>query len=320
MHSNYGDHNPANAWMGRAAEYVLGELQPRVYFGENAPGLSGKIGKNVRENLRRIGQENGYTMSLYRTKSLLHGVPQVRERTFYFFWRGDRTPILDYYSRPHAKIEDVIRSASASNFQREPINKKTPSQDPWYRYILEEVHGGRTHAEHCRLVEPQTARGNDALTYIETMGHEYPRVAEWMTANGFDRQAASCHRMHEKLKAGGNLYRRGVVVPKDYIGAFVAHYPTMLTHPDEDRFIDYREAMTIMGMPLDFELVGANPKNANMICQNVPVQTAEDMAVEVREALLGNREWVDSSYLIQRNHSRSVELWDKRDRTIEEFA
>lgn len=320
MHSNYGDHNENNKWMPLTAEFVLGEMRPQVYWGENAPGFAGKIGKNVRENLYRIGRENGYSMSMYRTKSLLHGVPQVRERTFYFFWRGDRVPLLDYYSRKHTPIEDVIRSAAASNFQRDPINRRTPSQDPWYRYILEEVHGGRTHAEHCRLVEPQTARGGDALTYIERQGHDYPRVAVWMRANGFERQAASCERMHAKLQAGGNLYRRGVVVPKDYIGAFVAHYPMMLTHPDEDRFIDYREAMTIMDMPLDFELLDASTKNSNMICQNVPVQTAEDMAYEVQQALLGNREWIDSTYVLQRNHSRDHQVWDKKTSTIEEFA
>lgn len=321
MHHAYGDDNPHNRWMGVAAEHVLGVVKPAAYWGENAPGLAGKIGKNVRENLYRIGKSHGYSMSIYRTKSLLHGCPQVRERSFYFFWRGDKAPLLDFYDRPHARIEDVILSAGDSNFQREPINSKTPSDDPWYRYILEVVHGGRTHAEHCRLIEPQSARGGDALTYIETMGHPYvPGVRDWMLAHGFERQARSCERMHAKLEAGGNLYRRGVVVPKDYIGAFVAHYPMMLTHPVEDRFIDYREAMTIMGMPRDFELVGANPKNSNMICQNVPVQTATDMAHEVREALEGRREWVrPDPILYQYNHSKKSSGYLEEASTLAEF-
>jgi hypothetical protein len=78
----------------------------------------------------------------------------------------------------------------------------------------------------------------------------------------------------------------------------------MLAHPTQDRYINYREAMTIMGMPQDFELVGASPRNANMICQNVPVQTATDMATEVVAYLKGERKMLDTDYIVQYNHSQ----------------
>src|SRR5438309_2134742 len=51
LSQGYGDHNTANDWMPIAAKYVMGELKPAVYWGENAPGLAGKIGQNVRANL-----------------------------------------------------------------------------------------------------------------------------------------------------------------------------------------------------------------------------------------------------------------------------
>jgi hypothetical protein len=79
----------------------------------------------------------------------------------------------------------------------------------------------------------------------------------------------------------------------------------MLAHPTQDRYINYREAMTIMGMPQDFELVGASPRNANMICQNVPVQTATDMATEVVAYLKGERKMLNTDYIVQYNHSQS---------------
>jgi hypothetical protein len=105
--------------------------------------------------------------------------------------------------------------------------------------------------------------------------------------------------------------RRGTIVPKDFIGAFVGHYPSMLTHPDQDRYINYREALSIMGMPLDFELL--NPKkSANHICQNVPVRTARDMVVEVNEVLLGNRPFLDSNYTYQVNAHQSHEIWEEK--------
>ena len=317
MSHGYGDHNPNNEWMGKTAEYILGEYKPKVFWGENAPHFAGKIGKNVRENLRRIGRENGYTMTVYRTKSLLHGSPQVRERSFYFFWKDTKTPLIGYFNRPHTPIEEVIRNVK-SNFQMDPISTKKPTDDPYYKFILEHIHGGRTLKEHAAAIKPESARGASVYSYIENQGYDWKQVAEWMTENNYPNEAEKSMYKYNKLKAGGNIMRRGTVIPKDRIGAFVGHYPTMTAHPDEDRYITYREAMTIMGLPDDFELVGANKKNANHICQNVPVQTATDMANEVKKYLNGELKMVDTDYVMQYNHSQRAEYLEKHN-TLEEF-
>jgi site-specific DNA-cytosine methylase len=317
MSHGYGDQNDKNDWMPTATSYVLSEIRPRVFWGENAPGLVGKIGQNVRANLYRIGREHGYSMFMYRTRTLLHGGPQVRERSFFFFYEGDRLPVFEFFDRPHEKIEDVLRGVK-SNFQREIINPKTPSEDPYYKYILQEIHGGRTHREHSALIEPANARGADTFSYIERMGHTYRQVGEWMEANGFPGEVEKCIYKHDKLAAGGSIMRRGVVVPKDRIGAFVGWYPTSLTHPDEDRFIDYREAMTIMGLPSDFELLDPK-KSTNHICQNVPVLTAKDMADEVIASLEGRRDWVDATQAIQYNTTREYDVVEAPKRTVLEL-
>lgn len=313
----FGDDNPNNQWMGITARHVLENVRPKVFWGENAPGFAGKIGETVRNELKQIGKENGYTMSVYRTKSLLHGAPQIRERSFYFFWRDDKVPLLTFYNREHKKIEDVIRNVR-SNFQTEPINKKTPSKDDlYYKYILEHIHGGITHREFSAMVEPQKVRTQDVFSYIERMGYDYATVGEWMEEHGHEREVEKCARRHAKLAAGGNIMRRGTIIPKDYIGAFVGHYPTMLTHPDEDRYINYREAMAIMGLPEDFELLDAK-KSANHICQNVPVQTARDMAEEVKKYLHNELPMIDTDYIIQYNHKQRSE-YVERHNTLEAF-
>lgn len=317
MSHGYGDDNENNKWMVETTKYILGDYKPKVLWGENAPGFAGKIGKNIREELKQIGKDNGYTMSVYRTKSLLHGVPQVRERSFYFFWKGDKVPIFNYYNREYTPIEDLIRNVK-SNYQMEPINPKKPSENPYYKYILEEIHGGRTHKEHHEAIPLTSARGVCAFSYIESMGHDYKRVGKWMAENGFEHEVEKCNYKYEKLASGKSIMRRGVIVPKDRIGAFVGHYPVMLTHPDEDRFITYREAMSIMGLPEDFELVDASPRNANHICQNVPVQTAQDMATEVLATLRGQRNWVDTDYILQYNTTQKLE-YEEQKSTLEEF-
>ena len=49
LSSAHGTHNPNNEWLIRSTKYVLGEYKPEVYWGENAPGFAGKIGKEIRE-------------------------------------------------------------------------------------------------------------------------------------------------------------------------------------------------------------------------------------------------------------------------------
>jgi site-specific DNA-cytosine methylase len=295
----------ANDWMSTSANYVLGTIKPKVFWGENAPRLASKMGEPVVENLRKIGKEYGYTFSLYKTKSLLHGLGQVRDRSFYFFWKGDKVPQLGYIKRKHKKIEDTIRSTQ--NNLNDPMNvltnTATPSHDPYYKYVLEELEGGITHNQFQNKIN----KSYDVLHYIEDKGVAYSEVSKWMFANGFEKQAIRCKVMHSKLASGGNIMRRGVYVPKNYIGAFVGSAPTKLTHPDIDRHLTIRECLNIMGLPQDFILQGG-VKNLNHICQNVPVTTAMDMAEEVLkfcDGRLDNQMW-NVDFMVQDNKNESV--------------
>lgn len=321
-HQKPGEGNQNNQWMEKTARYVLGEIKPKVFWGENAPALVGKIGDFMLKKLRQIGLENGYSMGLYLTKNIKHGVPQFRKRTFYFFWKksefGEKTPVLHFYNRPHQKIEDVILNNRA-NFQMDPINPKTPSKDdPYYRYLLEVVHGGITHRQFFDILETDNVRGNDVESLIEKSGHDYLTVGKWMEKNGYEKEIPKCERKYEKLKAGGNIMRRGTIVPKDYIGAFVGHYPNVLTHPHEDRYITYREAMTIMGLPDNFELLDPK-KSINHICQNVPFQTAFDMSTEIKAVFDGERKWAGTDFFYQSNINQSCEEWNRTDSSLEQF-
>jgi hypothetical protein len=57
----------------------------------------------------------------------------------------------------------------------------------------------------------------------------------------------------------------------------------------------------------------------NHICQNVPVQTATDMATEILEYLKGNREMVDSTYVFQFNQTQTHKIMDEKQGTLENF-
>jgi len=305
-----------NDWMVKSAEYVLESIQPTVFWGENAPRLASKMGENVVAQLRQLARKNGYTFSIYKTKSILHGLSQIRDRAFYFFWKGNSVPKFNFYKRPYERIEDAIRSAATN--EADPMfetlaNNKTPSEEPFYQYVLQEMHSGISHMEFFNLIEKTT----NPLHYIEQKKVDYEDVAKWMDANDHENHARKCRRMGEKLKAGGNIMRKTTEIGKDYIGAFVGHFPMELTHPDQDRYLNIREALSIMKMPKDFQLVGGR-KNINMICQNVPVTTAQDMAENVKRFISGEADLVESDFVIQDNKSET--FWsEKQPATLEEF-
>jgi len=305
-HSSYGEHNQNNQWMEKTTRYVLETVKPKVLWGENAPALATNVGAFMREKLREISDAAGYNMSIYITKSLLHGSPQIRRRSFYFFWRRDTfdnmVPVFNTYNRKYPTIRELLDSVK-SNFQVEPINKKIPSQDdPYYNYFLTEVKGGMTHADFSATLGPDTF---DRPSYsvegeMLAQGITYQEIGKWMRSQGKEREADKCDRRHAKLSSGKNVMMRGTIIPVDHIGAFVVHMPSVVTHHVEDRYVNYREAMTIMGLPQDYELLDTKT-STNHICQNVPFLTAKDMATEVLATLNGERPMERASYLLQSN-------------------
>jgi len=161
---------------------------------------------------------------------------------------------------------------------------------------------GATHRQAFDLL-PDGRRSQDAMSHVEAMGHTQKQMGDWLLAQGYENEAAKCFRRQAKRDDGKGYMYRNSIVPKDYIGAFVSNYPCGLTHPYEDRYITYREAMTIMGLPSNFELL--DPKRTfNHVCQNVPVGTATDMCDEIKAVLGGDRQMLDSTYTFQWNQRR----------------
>ena len=307
--------NEANDWMVTSAKYVLGELKPKVFWGENAPRLASKMGKPVVEKLRKIGNKNGYTLSIFQTKSILHGLSQVRDRTFYFFWKDDKVPLFDYIYKNHINIADDIRNVNLRDddpMSKIITNKRKPSEDPYYKFVLEELHGGITHNE----FQNQLTKTANIQDYIEERT-DYMEVRKWMLEHGYEKEAEKCIRMYRKLKSGGNIMRKQTEVPVDKIGAFVGLMPMMLTHPDEDRYLTVRECLSLMGLPDDFELL--NPRRSiNHICQNVPVTTAEFASKMVLKYLTNSLDMIDTDFLVQDNRKKELK-YQKNSLQLTEF-
>lgn len=266
--------NPVNDWMYRSARVVLEHVKPIVYWGENAPALATNKGKGVRLLMAQIAQEHSYSFSLLKTKSIYHGLPQVRERSFYFFWKGDRVPQFTLKAKPLVDIESYLDTAPKD--PAGPVNKNTPSQHPYYRFLLERWN--LTHWEFTRQLDKTMYVLTDIL--YSGVG---PELLAWLKENSTEREVARMERILTKINSGGRIRDQHIIIPKGTVGAFVGQVPLSLVHPREDRYLTLSEMKWLMGLPEDYIFdPGSKNECLNHLCQSVPVSTARDVAEQVK--------------------------------------
>jgi len=309
-----------NEWMYRTAEYVLSEVQPEVFWGENAPRLFSKVGDKVAQRLHDIGKKNGYSLNLYYTESRLHGIAQKRPRTFYFFTKGaEETPIFRYIRRPMEPIEDILSQDIADDDPMNVlINSADPMDNPWLRFCM--------HKNDCETIEDYynvIEKTTNCIVESDRLVQNLNETADWMESMSFPEKFSKRARaMQEKLDQGRGYWAHGITVPKGQIPSFIGAMPHYLVNPFQGRFLTLREGLRIMKIPDDFNMVGSSPQspaNANHICQNVPVTTAADMAEFVLEYLRGETDKVSGSFVKQSNAKRGHTIVSREESTLDEF-
>jgi site-specific DNA-cytosine methylase len=315
-----GADSEVNEWMYRTAEYVLSEVRPEVFWGENAPRLFSKVGDKVAQRLHDIGKKNGYSLNLYYTESRLHGIAQKRPRTFYFFTKGaEETPIFRYIRRPMEPVEDILSHDIADDDPMNVlINSDDPMDNPWLRFCM--------HKNDCETIEDYynvIEKTTNCIVESDRLVQNLNEAADWMESMSFPEKFSKRARaMQEKLDQGRGYWAHGITVPKGQIPSFIGAMPHYLVNPFQGRFLTLREGLRIMKIPDDFNMVGSSPQspaNANHICQNVPVTTAADMAQFVLEYLRGETDRVNGSFVKQSNAKMSHTVVSREESTLDEF-
>jgi site-specific DNA-cytosine methylase len=297
-----------NYWMYESSNRVLGDVRPRVYWGENAPGLFTNSGAYVRDKLKELALKYGYTFSLYKTDTQKHGIPQRRVRTFYFFWRDSNPPVLNYFNKPMPRFADYIREIpkSASLQDKFNIDGKISDNFDSYAFIL----------QHLNVTHDSFVKNNDggAIHSVYSYLAENNLLKEcinWIEKNNLEETAE--HRrikaIYKKVQSGGRFMDASPGYYYNRTNAIVGRTLTHLVHPLEDRGMSVRELLHMMGLPHDFEM--PDRKNLNAIAQNVPTCTSKDMATQVVEYLNGNLKASNESFLMQDNLKKEVVLCER---------
>ena len=299
----------ANMWMYESSVYVLREVRPKVLWGENAPGLFTVMGQGVVEKLRRIGEHFGYSFSVMKTSTDLHGVPQRRVRTFYFFWKSPTVPKMNYYKRDRKNLMEYLREIpeKASMQDLYGAEGKASERSRFYQFVLEKE--GMSHAEFVK----KTGKGT-VTTYLEEKGlideciswlnEKYPGESFWNKTGNNRTHVEYLEHVKRKREKGLGYWDDSPRFVGDTFAAVMKKTLMSAVHPEQDRFLNAREFAHLMGLPHDFEIDGE--KSLNHIAQNVPTCTARDMAEQVLKFIRGELQMTEFSFLKQDNTTQTV--------------
>jgi site-specific DNA-cytosine methylase len=298
-----GANAPQNEWMYKSAEFIFENVRPRVFWGENAPALYGSVGLPVAERLREIGERHGYSMTLLRTNSTLHGVPQKRVRTFYFFWDSENAPLLNWYKRETPTLAEHLLLAKDHLEERELKDKTTALQnDPLYLWLKKE------HGEEWRSHVKKIGK---SLMDVVLMSGKIEEYLDFVQNDDRFTEEAYNRAKHASYKReiGKNFWDFSPFIPGDATGALTGARMNAI-HPTEDRLMTYRELSHLMGIPFDMKIPTEAP---GKIFQNVPAWTASDWTTEVVKYLNGELEDSGEKYLKQDNILQRTEKFEKKD-------
>jgi site-specific DNA-cytosine methylase len=305
--------------MYKCSEFILSRIRPKIFWGENSIYLCTDKGRPVADKLARIGQNCDYTFLIYATENRMHGNPQKRARTFYFYFRNDifgkdTIPILNKLDVINKSVEELLMEVKSvkDDLMNIPINDANPADHPFYQYLFESMNA-KDHRDLVMKISPELNNKVNALTIIGyTILNNQDKlieIANWMKNHGFDKASDRILAIKKKLDDGKNAWMKGPMIARGFIPAFVGDLVECFIHPFECRYLTYREALSIMTMPSDFNMIGNIKSNRNHIAQNVCTSTSEIMSYEIAKMLNFQNQTiqVNNQYVVQ-DHRKGDKL------------
>lgn len=231
-----------------------------VIIGESAEGLFGKSGEPVLNDLNKLASNNGYAVTLYKTDTKYHGLPQSRVRTFYILWKSKFSFKLGKISNEYLPLKDFLKSSKDSKV----INKDL-LKDFTYVYIKDKL-----------KLDPREA--------VKTLKSVQHNTFQYILENNLFDDIADFYKddentykkiltLKKKKSEGNNVILNYPRFWYDIINGITWKNMGRSVHPTEDRSLTVREAMQLMGFPDDYPEIELG--EVNIIGKNVPVLTGK---------------------------------------------
>jgi site-specific DNA-cytosine methylase len=289
-----GSEAPQNEWLYKSTEIALSKIKPEVLIGENAPALyDGKHGAVVLQRLKEIGKKHGYSMSIVKTNSYLHGIPQNRKRSFYFFWRFPLCPTLNFSDDssitdlstylntiPKSKLEDGMNAA---------INELRTC--PEFRFITSKY-------GEANWRDNASDNGYSLLEYI-IHNVSLAEYLDYLIDKEYDdKYIQKIKYIKGKLDSGLNFRDWSPHISRKFTNSLTGARMNII-HPVENRLLTIYELRHLMGIPDSVNEI--TKKDHAKLFQNVPSTTAAYWINEAVEAICGRRTYSICSFLKQNN-------------------
>jgi site-specific DNA-cytosine methylase len=303
-----------NEWMYKVFEDAIDLFEAKAVVVENAPALYTNKGRAVANNLFDICNKRGYSLTLYKTSTMYHGIPQARDRTFAIGWKSEKAPIMSWFKRDRKNFKEYLSELHQNSLQQDLVINNKLDDEPYYAFIK-----ARTN-ENPRDVIIRS--GNiTAFNYINRAGL-LEEANKWMHQVGHERGIKVSEHAIKKFSDNKGIWDSSTHVFDECMNAVIGRNLADTIHPIHDRSLTVREALHMMGFPHDFELVGGLAK-MNHIAQNVPVPTSRDIHSEIAKFIRNELPMSGTNYLRQNNHYEKTEYdplgTGSQNATLEEF-
>lgn len=289
-----------NRWMHYTTDIALKHIKPKVFLFENAPGLMQKVGDGMRKYLKDKAEENGYSMSIIFTDTLLHGIPQSRKRTFVFFWRDKYAPSFSWSKKDRKDFSSYILGADKETPEHKIFPSNIPLlENPFMKFMKYKYKNNWRHA----LEEFTGKRNLVSLGLFLRENNMFDEVIFWSKANEKTLHRIVSYWKH-KLSIGKGYWDSSPLFFKNHTNAIISKNIGII-HPIEDRWLSIREMMWMMGLPNSYSLDLTEDNKIvggwNVVCQNVPTCTARDMILFAEKFVNGETTPSEKKFLIGNN-------------------
>ena len=258
--------------MYQITELALGTIKPKAFIFENAPNLATPSGKPVLKKLQQMGNSFGYSTTIIKTSTAFHGIPQNRHRTFMIFWNSEQCPSLSQYQREMPTFKEYLSEIPEWASQQTTVN--TLTEDPIYTFLSHKYEDFRH-----EMIKSSCKSFNRLLVKNNL-------IEEAIHFTDDERCKKSLQHIQNKVSNNKNFWDSSATYFENETNAIIGKYMDVIIHPIEDRYLNIRELMHLMGLPHDFDLI--NEKDYGHISQNVPVNTAMDWINEIKKFIDGD--------------------------------
>lgn len=234
-------------------------MKAKVVVFENAPAAYTKAGEPTINKLREIAKEFKYTTHLFRTDTLLHGIPQSRKRTFIMFYRDTGPAYFNYEAIPYTKLDEYLKQVNDS-MEHYDDYVCIDSKDCFYEFILD-------YSNCSCYYDAMKKIGSHKNTWTSLQLTDYigfDKAIEFFeqkfkeTKNPkYEKAVRISNHCINKISKGLGYWDSSTYLANDgqYVNAVISKNIHRSLHPTLERGYNIRELLHLMGHPHDFTMI-----------------------------------------------------------------